>query len=114
MTLGLAALSVELPFLVACLLVQVFKDCPHCRHEWLSWPILAGAFPSYLAEINLHFGLSHLSTNVLRFEWGAFTATLIALAFLASFRSPRWRQILAGTLILSSGLAALAFVLIAS
>src|SRR5690349_7931591 len=45
-TLGLAAFVVESPFLVTFLLVQLLKQCPHCRHQWLSWPILPGAFPS--------------------------------------------------------------------
>ena len=40
--LSLAALAVELPFLVTCALVQLLRDCSHCRHEWLSWPILPG------------------------------------------------------------------------
>ena len=106
--LSLAVLAVELPFLIVCLLVQWLKQCPHCRHEWLSWPILAGAFPSY-------FVFSHnLNMLQVRLGWGAFTACLIALIFVASWRSALWRQLLAGGLAVSSGLAILAYLLIAA
>ncbi len=112
--LSLAALAVELPFFVTCLLVQVLKDCPHCRHEWLSWPILAGAFPYFFAASNLHLVPRHLSVTAGKFGWGAFTASLIALVFLVSWKSMLWRQFLAAALILSTGLAVLAFLSIAA
>lgn len=112
--LTLAALTVELPFLVTCLLVQLLKQCPHCRHEWLSWPILAGAFPWYFSAFTLHIIPRDLSNLQVRFGWGAFTTCLIALTFLASWRSGVWRQLLAGGLVVSSGLAILAFLLIAA
>ena len=72
--LGMAALVVESPFLVTCLLVQVFKQCPHCKHEWLSWPILPGAFPWYFAAINLKLIPRDLSVIQLKFGWALFAA----------------------------------------
>jgi hypothetical protein len=112
--LSLAALAIEVPFFVTCLLVQLLKNCSHCRHEWLSWPILAGAFPSYFAAINLHMAPAHLSLNMFKFGSGAFTASLIALVFLLGLKTTLWRQLLAGALLVSTGLAVLAFLLIAA
>jgi len=112
--LSLSLVAVELPFLVTCLLVQALKQCPHCRHEWLSWPILAGAFPWYFTAFNLKLFPRDLSTLQVRCGWGAFTACLIALIFAVSWRSAVWRQLLAGGLVVSSGLAILAFLLIAA
>jgi hypothetical protein len=111
---SLAALAVELPFLLTFLLVQLLKQCPHCRHEWLSWPILSGAFPWYFATFSLKLLPRDLSLTQVKFGWGAFTVGLIAALFLACRRSTVWRQLLAGGLVLSSGLAVLAFVLIAA
>jgi len=58
---SLAALAVELPFLVTWLLVQWLRDCSHCRHEWLSWPVLAGVFPWYCATFSRAFRLNSIS-----------------------------------------------------
>jgi len=112
--LGLAALAVELPFLAGCLLVQMLSRCSHCRHEWLSWPLLAGAFPAYHATFYFKLLPRDLTMMQVRFVWGAFTACFIAVLFLASRRNGAWRQILAGGLALSSGLAVLAYLLIAA
>ena len=111
--LGLAVGSVELPFLVVCVLVQCFRECAHCRHEWLSWPILAGVGPWYTS---LRLGLlpRNLSLLEVRWGWGVFTTCLIGLVFAVSCRSTLWRQVLAGSLILSAALAALAFGIIAA
>lgn len=112
--LGLAALAVELPLLVTCLLVQLLKQCPHCRHEWLSWPVLAGAFPWYVATFKFKVLPKDLSLFQLKFGWGVFTACLIAVLFAVSRRSTLWRQLLAAGLVFASGLAVLAFLLIAA
>lgn len=112
--LGLAALAVELPFFVMFLLVQWLKRCPHCRHEWLSWPILAGAFPWYVSACNLHVIPRDLSLLQMKCAWGTFTACFVALLFVTSWRSRLRRGLLAGGLVLASGLALLAFLLIAA
>jgi hypothetical protein len=111
---SLAALAVELPFFLTCLLVQLFKQCPHCRHEWLSWPILSGAFPWYFATFSLKLIPRDLSLMQVKLGWVVFTACIIAALFLACWRSVLWRPLLAGGLVLSSGLAVLAFLLIAA
>ena len=112
--LGLATLAVELPFLAGYLLVQMLSRCSHCRHEWLSWPVLPGAFPWYHVTYSLKLLPRNLTTMQGKLIWGAFTACFIAALFLASRRNGAWRQILAGGLALSSGLAVLAYLLIAA
>jgi hypothetical protein len=112
--LGLAALAVELPFLVTCLLVQVLKQCPHCRHEWLSWPILPGAFPWYFATFSLKLIPRNLGVIQMKFGWAVFTACLIGLIFAVSRRSVFWRQLIAVGFVISAALAGLAFLLIAA
>ena len=112
--LGLSASAVELPFFVTFLLVQWLKQCPHCRHEWLSWPILAGAFPWYVSALNLHVIPRDLSLLQLKCGWAAFTACFVGLLFVVCRRSGLWRWLLAGGLVVASGLAVLAFLLIAA
>ena len=112
--LSLAALAVELPFLVTFVLVQLLKQCPHCQREWLSWPILAGAFPWYFATINLKLIPRDLSIFQIKFGWGMFTACLTALIFALSRRSTLWRVPLTVGFVVSTGLALLAFLLIAA
>jgi hypothetical protein len=112
--LGLAALAVELPFLVTYLLVQVLKQCPHCRHEWLSWPILPGAFPWFFGTFSLKIIPRDLSIIQVKFGWAVFTACLTGLIFAVSRRSALWRQLIAVGFVVSSGLAFLAFLLIAA
>jgi hypothetical protein len=112
--LGLAAMAVELPFLITCLLVQLLKQCPHCRHEWLSWPILAGTFPWYFATFSLRFIPRDLSAFQLKIGCGIFTACLIALIFALGRRTTLWRVPLGIGLVVSSTLAVLTFLLIAA
>jgi hypothetical protein len=105
---------VELPFFVTWLLVSVLKQCPHCRHEWLSWPVLAGAFPWYVATFNLKLIPRSLETYQLKIGFGLFTACFVMLLFGVAQRTTRWRYVLATGLLVSSGLAVLAFLLIAA
>ena len=112
--LGLAVLAVELPFLLTCLLVQWLKQCPHCRHEWLSWPVLAGVFPWYFAAFCLKLIPKDLSIVQLKTGWGVFTVCFIALIFALARASTLWRQILAAALVVSTALAAMTFALIAA
>lgn len=112
--LGLAALAVELPFLVTCLLVQVQKQCPHCRHEWLNWPILPGAFPWFFATFTLRLIPRDLGIAPVKFGWAVFTACLIGLIFAMSRQSVFWRQLIAVGFVVSAGLAVMAFMLIAA
>ena len=112
--LGLATLAVELPFLTTSLLVHLLKQCAHCRHEWLSWPILAGAFPWYIGAFSLKVIPRDLSIFQLKFGWGVFTISLVALIFALGVRSTLWRQVLVAGLVASCGLALLAFLLIAA
>ncbi len=111
---GLAILAVELPFLSSFLLVEMLARCSHCRHQWLSWPILAGAFPSYHATFYWKLLPRDLTMLQVRLVWSAFTALFITLLFLASRHSGAWRQILAGGMAISIGLALLAYLLIAA
>ena len=103
-TLGLAAFVVESPFLVTFLLVQLFRP----QNEWWYWPILPGCFPSY------RLLPPHATLPQARLLWGAFTALLILLIFKVSWRSTFWRQLLVGGLIVSVGLAMMAYLLIAA
>ena len=112
--LSLAALAVELPFLVTCLLVQLLRNCSHCRHEWLSWPVLAGVFPWYFATFSLKLIPTDLSLVQIKAVCGVFTLCLIALAFALTKASTLWRQILAGALVVSIALAVIACALIAA
>jgi len=112
--IGLAALTVELPFLVTCLLVQALKQCPHCKHEWLSWPILPGAFPWFFATFTLKIIPRDISTVSVKFGWAVFTVSLIGLIFAVSRRSAFWRQLIAAGFVVSAGLAVMAFMLIAA
>lgn len=112
--LSLAGAAVELPFFATCLLVQLFRHCDHCRHEWLSWPILCGVAPWYIATFDFKLLPRDLSMVQIRCGWGMFTACLIALVFAASWRSTLWRQLLAASLIFSAALAILAFGIIAA
>ena len=112
--LGLATAAVELPFLATCLLVQLFRHCDHCRHEWLSWPVLSGVVPWYIATFALKLFPPGLSMLQIRCVWGVFTACLIALVFALSWRSTLWLQLLTVSLVVSAGLALLAFGVIAA
>ena len=112
--LSLAALAVELPFFVTCVLVQLFRDCSHCRHEWLSWPVLAGVFPWYFAAFSLKLIPKDLSIVQLKTGGGVFTVCVIALIFALARASTLWRQILAAALVVSTALAAMTFALIAA
>jgi hypothetical protein len=112
--ISLAVLAVELPFLVTCLLVQLLRDCSHCRHEWLSWPFLAGVFPWYFATFSLKLIPKDLSIVQLKTGWGVITVCFIALIFTLARASTLWRQILAAALVVSSALAVMAFALIAA
>lgn len=112
--LVLATLAVELPFLVTCLLVQVLKQCPHCKHEWLSWPILPGAFPWFFATFSLKIIPRDLGNVPVKFGWAVFTACLISFIFAVSRRSVFWRQLIAAGFVVSAGLAIMAFMLIAA
>jgi hypothetical protein len=112
--LGLAVLVVELPFLVTCLLVQMLRRCEHCRHEWLHWPILPGVVPWHFATFSLRLIPRDLSLLQVRLGWGAFTACLVAVIFVASWRSRFWRPVLAAGLVAASGLAVLTFLIIAA
>jgi hypothetical protein len=107
--LSLAALAVELPFFVTFLLVQWLS--PHCGREWLSWPILAGLFPWYVAVFEFHIIPRDLPMLQVRIGWGAFTACFIASLFFSAWQHRFWRQLLAGGLAVSSVLAILAFLL---
>ncbi|MCX6922445.1 MAG: hypothetical protein NT154_04415, partial [Verrucomicrobia bacterium] len=104
----------ELPFLIASLLVHLLKQCPHCRQEWLNWPILAGAFPCYIATFSLKVLPRDLSNLQLKFGWGVFTACLVTVVYALSIRSTLWRLFLVAGLLSSTGLALLAFLLIAA
>ncbi len=75
---------------------------------------LAGAFPWYFGASMLKLIPREMSMFQIRCAWGLLTASLIGLIFVASRRSTLWRHFLAGGLILSSGLALLAFLLIAA
>ena len=112
--LSLAALAVELPFLVTCVLVQLLRDCSHCRHEWLSWPILPGVFPWYFATFTLKIIPKDFSIAQLKAGWGVFTVSLIALLFALTKTSTLWRQVLAAALVVSTALAVMACALIAA
>ena len=112
--LSLAALAVELPFLVTCLLVQALKQCPHCKHEWLSWPILPGAVPWFFTTFSLKLIPRDLGTVSVKFGWAVFTVSLIGLMFAVSRRSAFWRQLIAASFVVSAGLAVMAFMLIAA
>jgi len=112
--IGLATLAVELPFLVTCLLVQALKQCPHCKHEWLSWPILPGVSPWFFATFTLKLIPRDLSTLSVKFGWAVFTVSLIGLMFVVSRRSAFWRQLIAASFVVSTVLAVLAFLLIAA
>jgi len=112
--LALAALAVELPFFITFLLVEGLKQCPHCRHEWLSWPILAGAFPWYVSAFIFHIIPRDVSLLQIKCGWAAFTACFVGLLFAACRRCGLWRWLLAGGIVAASGLALLAFLLIAA
>ena len=112
--LNLAVAAVELPFLATCLLVQLFRHCDHCRHEWLSWPILSGVAPWYFAAFHFKLVPRDLTLFQVRCGWALFTVFFIALVFALSWRSALWRQLLAASLILSTALAVLAFCVIAA
>jgi len=112
--LGWATMAVELPFLATCVLVQLLKQCPHCRHEWLSWPILPGAVPWYFATFGLRLIPRDLGSFPLKIGWGVFTACLIALVFALSRRTTLWRVPLGFAAIVSTALAVLTFLSIAA
>ncbi len=110
----LAAAAVELPFLAACLLVQLLYHCPHCRHEWLSWPLLPGVVPWYFATYGLGLVPRTLTEFQLRCGFGAWTVCLIFLVAVLSWRNAHWRRVLAVGAALSIGLALLAFLMLAA
>ena len=112
--LGLATLAVELPFLVTCLLVQVLRSCPHCRHEWLSWPILPGAFPWFFAAISLKSIPRDAGIVPMKCGWAVFTVCLIGLIFAACRQNAFWQLVLAAGVLVSSALAVVTFMLIAA
>lgn len=112
--LSLAAAAVELPFLATCLLVQLFRHCDHCRHEWLSWPILSGVAPWYITAFYFKLVPRDLTMFQVRCGLASFTVCFIALVFALSWRSALWRQLLAASLFLSAALAILAFGVIAA
>ena len=108
--LGLAAASVELPLLIAFLLVRWGS---HFGPEWRFWPILAGLFPCFFAS-RFHVLPLHLSILELRIAEAVFTACLIGLVFFLCSRTRFWRQFLVGAFGISSALAVLGFLLLAA
>jgi hypothetical protein len=106
--LGLSVLTVELPFFVGMILVQMLVPCEHCRAVWREfWPVLFGAFPSFICR----FRASGSQFGVVL---GLVTLVFIAGVFLLSFRSRYWRYVLAASGLISTLLAALAHALIAA
>lgn len=110
-------LGVEAPFFIAFVLAQTVA-CGHCRKFWLtSWPVLPGLVPVFLAQTswkNLLPRAAHLPDWTFFAFSGLATAGLITLLFLASFRSRRWRWILAAGAAVSSLLALLCHALVAA
>lgn len=106
--IGLSILTVELPFLVGMVLVQMLVRCDHCRGVWRTfWPILPGTIPSFL--LGARFGRWQFPTAL-----GLVTIGFVAAVFLLSFRSRHWRLILAASGLILSLLAALTHALIAA
>ena len=108
--LVLAAISVELPLLIAFLLV---RSGPHFGPEWFYWPIMTGLFPCFFAR-QLQLVPPQLPMVEFRIAETVFTACLIALVFALASRTTFWRQLLTGAFGLSSVLAVLAFMLLAA
>jgi hypothetical protein len=106
----LAAISVELPLLIAFLLVRCG---PHFGPEWFYWPIMTGLFPCFFAR-QLQLVPHQLSMVEVRIGEALVTACLIALVFAIASRTRFWRQLLTGAFGLSSVLAVLAFMLLAA
>ena len=105
---GLSVLAVESPFLVGMVLVQVLVRCEHCRGVWwTSWPILPGAFPSYV--LGARYGGPQFFVIL-----GLVTLGFITGVLFLSYRSRHWRMILAASGLAFSLLAALTHVLIAA
>jgi hypothetical protein len=112
--LSLAIASVELPFLVVCLLVQELRHCHHCRQEWLSWPILPGVVPWYIAANSFRFVPRDLSMTQLRCVWGVLTVCFIVGIFALCRRGVFWRPFLGFGLALSAAMAVMTYLFIAA
>ncbi|MGZ4973691.1 MAG: hypothetical protein ACXWDN_13100, partial [Limisphaerales bacterium] len=109
--------SVETPFLITAVLVNLFHHCAHCQHEWLLyWPVLPSMFPAYLVSVVFHPSalLRNLSVAQFHFFGGVFTACFIVAVFLLARGRTYWWLHLAGAFVISSGLAAMAFIIIAA
>jgi hypothetical protein len=103
--IGRSVLAIELPFLTAMLLVQVFVRCPDCRATWREyWPIMAGFAPSYLWGFRPG-GWQFVATI------GLVTGALVAGVFLLN---RRWKHALALGGIVATLLAILSHAIIAA
>ena len=112
-----STLAIESPFLIGFLLAHGLS-CSHCRKFWLiGWPVLPGLVPAFFAMTSWK-NLLPRGANLP--EWtffvlsGLVTVGLIALLFMASFRSRRWRWILAAGFLVSSVLALLCHAILAA
>jgi hypothetical protein len=107
--IALAALVVELPFLIGFLLVHLMVACPHCRGVWgTRWPMLPGIIPCFLLR------LPAFSEWVMWIAATGFTLAFIAVLFTLSHRSTYWRFVVGAGFLLSCLLAGLTHAMIAA
>ncbi len=71
--------------------MTVNDQCPHRRHEWLSWLVLAGAFPWYAATFDLNLVPRGLDIYPIKTGFGLFTACFLGLIFVLGRRTTLWR-----------------------